>query len=132
MTDLPSTSCPCGTDQRYIDCCGRFLENAETPDTAEILMRSRYTAYTLKRENYLLTTWHSSTRPISLGLTQPSNRRWFGLTVKRHLQSDTEHAIVEFVARYKINGKAYRLHEISRFIREKTLWWYVDGNILED
>lgn len=132
MTDIPATPCPCGTHQRYIDCCGRFLENAETPDTAEILMRSRYAAYTLKRGNYLLTTWHSSTRPISLELTQQPNRRWLGLTVKRHLQSDAEHAIVEFVARYKINGKAYRLHEISRFIREDTLWWYVDGDILED
>ena len=132
MTDIQSTPCPCGTHQRYIDCCGRFLENAETPDTAEILMRSRYAAYTLKREQYLLMTWHPSTRPASLELTQPPDRRWLGLTVKQHVQSDAEHATVEFIARYKIAGKAYRLHEISRFVCESKIWLYIDGDLLED
>ncbi|MBL8498349.1 MAG: hypothetical protein JNK39_11055 [Nitrosomonas sp.] len=102
------------------------------PDTAEILMRSRYTAYTLHREKYLLATWHPSTCPSSLELTQSPTPHWLGLTVKRHLQSDTDHAIVEFVARYKLNGKAHRLHEISRFIRENHAWRYIDGDILEN
>lgn len=93
-------------------------------------MRSRYTAYTLNREDYLLATWHSSTRPASLELTNQPPSQWLGLTVKRHEQSTPDHAIVEFVARYKINGRAYRLHEISRFVREEGLWFYVDGDIL--
>ncbi len=132
MSTTQPPSCPCGSEQRYFDCCGRFLENGETPETAEILMRSRYSAYTLEREQYLLMTWHSSTRPSSLELTRSPSQHWLGLTVKRHLQSDTDNATVEFVARYKINGKAYRLHEISRFIRESKTWRYLDGNILED
>ncbi len=95
-------------------------------------MRSRYTAYTLNRKDYLLATWHHSKRPASLGLTDQPHNQWLGLTVKRHEQSAPDRTIVEFVARYKINGRAYRLHEISRFVRESGLWFYVDGDILQD
>jgi SEC-C motif-containing protein len=92
-------------------------------------MRSRYTAYTLLRENYLLATWHPSTRPTSLGLAEEAPAKWLGLEVKRHEQQDTDHAIVEFVARYKVNGRAQRLHEVSRFVREEGRWFYVDGDM---
>lgn len=95
-------------------------------------MRSRYTAYTLKREDYLLSTWHPDTRPASLGLTGQPVQHWIGLTVKRHEQTAADQAIVEFVARYKINGRAYRLHEISRFMRENEQWFYIDGDILRE
>lgn len=93
-------------------------------------MRSRYTAYTLKREDYLLATWHPESRPASLELTGQPAQQWLGLTVKRHEQTAADQAIVEFIARYKINGRAHRLHEISRFVREYELWLYVDGEIL--
>ena len=92
-------------------------------------MRSRYTAYTLLKEDYLLATWHPSTRPPSLGLVQETPTKWLGLEVKRHEQQDADHAIVEFVARYKVNGRAQRLHEVSRFRREAGQWFYVDGDI---
>ena len=91
-------------------------------------MRSRYTAYTLQREDYLLATWHPSTRPAQLGLTEEAPAKWLGLEVKRHEQHDANHAIVEFVARYKMNGRAHRLHEASRFVREDGRWFYVDGD----
>lgn len=89
-------------------------------------MRSRYTAYVLAREPYLLATWHASTRPTRLDLTPT---RWIGLTVSRHEQQDADHATVEFVARYKIGGRAHRLHETSRFVREEGRWYYVDGEV---
>lgn len=92
-------------------------------------MRSRYTAYTLLREDYLLATWHTSTRPASLDLAADAATKWIGLEVKRHEQQDTDHAIVEFVARYKVNGRAHRLHEVSRFVREDGRWFYVDGDV---
>lgn len=92
-------------------------------------MRSRYTAYTLLREDYLLATWHTSSRPSSLELAADAATKWIGLEVKRHEQQDTDHAIVEFVARYKVNGRAHRLHEVSRFVREDERWFYVDGEI---
>ncbi len=89
-------------------------------------MRSRYTAYVLMCEPYLLASWHASTRPASL---DSSPTQWIGLTVKRHERQDASHAIVEFIARYKINGRAHRLHETSRFICEGGRWFYVDGDV---
>jgi SEC-C motif-containing protein len=55
--------------------------------------------------------------------------KWLGLDVKRHEQQDDDHAIVEFVARYKVNGRAQRLHEVSRFVREAGCWYYRDGEL---
>ena len=92
-------------------------------------MRSRYTAYALKREPYLLATWHASTRPQALKLDDDAWTKWIGLDVKRHTLQDQTHATVEFVARCKINGRAQRLHEVSRFVCESGCWFYVDGDI---
>jgi SEC-C motif-containing protein len=94
-------------------------------------MRSRYTAYTLRLEPYLLATWHPGTRPATLDLNAEPQPKWLGLQVKRHRQNDDSHAEVEFVARYKIGGHAWRLHETSRFVREEGLWYYLDGDIQE-
>ena len=91
-------------------------------------MRSRYTAYTMQREDYLLATWYPSTRPLRLGLMDEVPTKWLGLEVKHHEQHDADHAI-EFIARYKVNGRAHRLHEVSCFVREDGRWFYVDGEI---
>ena len=123
------TVCPCGSGKAFADCCGRYLDGGAAAPTAEALMRSRYTAYTLQREDYLLATWHASTRPVQLGLAGEVQTKWIGLDVKRHEQQDENHAIVEFVARHKVNGRAHRLHETSRFVREDGHWHYVDGDI---
>ncbi|MDD5056364.1 MAG: YchJ family metal-binding protein [Sideroxydans sp.] len=121
--------CPCGSNKNLADCCARYVEGNEPAPTAEALMRSRYTAYTLLREDYLLATWHASTRPSLLALAQDAPTKWLGLDVKRQQQLDADHAIVEFVARYKVHGRAQRLHEVSRFVREDGRWFYVDGEI---
>lgn len=121
--------CPCGSNGKYTDCCGQYLDGDEAAPTAGALMRSRYTAYTLGREDYLLATWHHSTRPASLDLATEPRSKWLGLGVKRHEQQDEKHATVEFVARYKVKGRAHRLHEASRFVREDGRWFYVDGDI---
>ena len=92
-------------------------------------MRSRYVAYVLELEPYLLATWHSTTRPASLEFDKEEKTRWLGLTIKRDEVQDEDHATVEFVARYKIGGRAYRLHETSRFVREEGRWFYVDGDV---
>ncbi len=99
------------------------------PD-AEALMRSRYSAYVLKLEAYLLDTWHPRTRPAVLDLAA-DGAKWLGLEVKKHLIESDSSATVEFVARYKINGRAYRLHEISHFVCEEGRWFYVDGDYPE-
>ena len=126
---LNSNLCPCGSNKNITDCCLRYLDNLESAPNAEALMRSRYTAFTLQREDYLLATWHKSTRPQSLGLADDVHTKWIGLLVKRHEQQNADHAIVEFVASYKVKGRAYKLHEVSRFVREEGRWFYVDRDL---
>ena len=92
-------------------------------------MRSRYTAYTLQNTAYLNATWHPSTRPVMLDLSDQENTKWLGLTIKKHEIIDADHALVEFVARYKLNGRAHRLHEISRFEKVDGSWFYLDGDL---
>lgn len=123
-----STPCPCGSQQHYTRCCAPLHTGTAAP-TAEALMRSRYSAYVLLLEPYLLATWHSRTRPPLLDLASDEKSQWLGLAVKRHETTGADSAIVEFVARYKIAGRAYRLHETSRFLREDGRWYYVDGDI---
>ncbi len=94
-------------------------------------MRSRYSAYVLGDETYLLATWHPDTRPATLDLATAPRPRWLGLQVMAHRPLDAEHATVEFVARYKINGRAHRLHETSRFEKLAGRWVYRDGDLLD-
>lgn len=128
MAKLRAIACPCG-GENYASCCGRFIDGGELPRTAAELMRSRYSAYVLKNDVYLKATWHPSTRPAE-PLAQDDDVKWLGLEVRRHVPAG-EAAIVEFVARYKIGGRAHRLHEISNFVREEGRWYYVDGSFPE-
>ncbi|RLA24176.1 MAG: hypothetical protein DRQ61_01825 [Gammaproteobacteria bacterium] len=114
--------CSCGSGQLYEACCGRLISGAASAATAEQLMRSRYSAYTLRDEVYLLKTWHASTRPPSLSFSDAP--QWRGLKVLKLTE-----LTVEFVARYKMNGKAEKIHEKSRFIQESGEWFYLDGEL---
>ena len=135
---LPPT-CPCG-GAAYASCCAPYLNGSAVAPSAEALMRSRYTAYTQGNEAYLRTTWHRDTLPAEPIISDDAPN-WLGLQIKDALRlrkrqanllesADTD--TVEFVARYKIGGRAYRLHEISRFVRETqggvARWYYLDGH----
>lgn len=87
-------------------------------------MRSRYSAYALGLDAYLLDTWHASARPAALEPAEPA-LRWLGLDIRRYTVLDANGAEVEFVARYKLAGRAQRLHEVSRFVREAGVWYYL-------
>lgn len=128
MKSTNDAPCPCGLPQPYASCCGRFHAgplHLQAP-TAEVLMRSRYSAFVLGRHDYLLATWHASTRPTALE-PDPPGLRWLGLEVRRHEPQDETRATVEFVARKRLAGRASRLHETSRFVREDGRWFYLDG-----
>lgn len=120
-------SCPCLSGLPYEECCEPFhLGRVEAP-TAERLMRSRYTAYARSLPEYLLRTWHPSTRPATLVLEE--GVRWYRLDIlsrSRGGMLDTEGA-VEFTASYRVDGISGRQHETSRFVREGGRWYYVDG-----
>ena len=125
---MSAANCPCGSGRPYEACCGRFHAGAAAPD-AETLMRSRYSAFVSGLADYLLATWHPDTRPAELGLDEMPRPQWLELTVKSHSRQDDSHATVEFVARYKLNGRAFKLHELSHFERRDGLWLYVDGEM---
>jgi len=90
-------------------------------------MRSRYSAFVLGQADYLLDTWHPSTRPADIGV-EPG-LRWLGLQIRHHQMIDDDQATVEFVALSKLGGRAQRLHEISRFLREDRHWFYLSGDL---
>ena len=122
--------CPCGSGAPFPACCGRWHagpQQGQAPDAAA-LMRSRYAAYVHDTRAYLLSTWHPHTRPAALD-PPPPGLRWLGLQVRAHRVLDADHAEVEFIARSKLGGRAQRLHETSRFVREGGRWFYVDGDL---
>jgi len=127
------TPCPCGRTTgkgqalRLADCCGPYHAGQPAPD-AESLMRSRYSAFVQGDVPYLLATWHSSQRPAELKLETAG--KWLGLEIKQHRVTGTDTAEVEFVARFRVGGKALRQHERSRFVREDERWFYVEGEEL--
>lgn len=115
--------CPCGTGQSYVDCCGALHSGTRKAGTAEQLMRSRYSAFAVSDEDYLLRTWHSAHRPASAG-TDDSDR-WLKLEILATengglLQNE---GVVEFRAHYA--GGV--VHERSRFVRENGQWVYVEA-----
>jgi SEC-C motif-containing protein len=128
-------SCPCGSDKSYAACC-ELLHNGAPAASAEALMRSRYSAFVLDLPDYLQRSWHHSVRADeALENAEVENRlanmRWLRLQIKRHEPIGENDAIVEFIAHYKIAGRAYALHETSRFVREGGHWFYIDGQIAD-
>ncbi|MCX7190502.1 MAG: YchJ family protein [Methylotenera sp.] len=121
--------CPCESGKPYSTCCQPYHQGLAAP-TAEALMRSRYTAFALELESYLLNTWHPDTRPTALNLADDPPTKWLGLQVKHSTNTEPTKAAVEFVARYKVAGKAYRLHELSQFINIGSRWYYLTGRML--
>ncbi len=95
-------------------------------------MRSRYTAYAQRNAAWLWETWHPQTRPSRLDLGE--SVRWIGLKIVATEAGgpDDDRGTVEFVARYKVGGRAHRVHERSRFERIDGRWCYVDGDLKTD
>jgi len=120
-------SCPCGLAETYEECCGRFHRGEAAAPTAESLMRSRYSAFVKRDEEYLLRTWHPRTRPPRVDFDP--GMRWTGLEILATSEGSAFHTTgtVEFRASYR--GGALR--ERSRFERVDGAWTYVDGDFPE-
>ena len=125
------SDCLCGRSLPYAQCCGPYVEDyagRPAPD-AQALMRSRYSAFVLERGDYLQVTWHASKRPSKISFDP--GVKWLGLEVRDFKVLDADRAEVEFVARQRDkSGRAVRLHERSRFVREDGRWYYVEGDWL--
>jgi SEC-C motif-containing protein len=126
-SDAPEAAgaCPCGSGAAYDRCCGRLHRGEADAGTAEQLMRSRYAAFAVGDDAYLLASWHRSTRPPLVAL-DPSTE-WLGLdvlaTARGRLFDDD--GTVEFVAHYRHAGRPGVVHEVSRFVRDGHRWRYV-------
>ncbi len=124
--------CPCGLKNDFQECCGRFINNIDIPQTAEQLMRSRYSAYSMANVDYIEQTMRG--RALE-GFDKVNAKQW-ALTVDWQnlnvIQShpdknNTNIAYVEFIASYLHNQQLEKIHELSCFEKINDRWYYVDG-----
>lgn len=126
-------TCPCGSGIDFLECCSPLLKREKKAETAQQLMRSRYSAFYKKDARYLMDTlYHSKRSEQESAVLQKavSATQWLKLNIlstEGGLESDQE-GVVEFSAYYKTD-KVSVLREISRFIKEEDTWFYVDGQI---
>lgn len=122
--------CPCQSQLEYQKCCGPFLTHIALPATPEALMRSRYTAYTQARIDYILETMRG--KAISHFSPQEATQwakqvTWLGLQIIKAEPAIDNKGYVEFVARYSQDHQEQQLHEVSEFEYDHGRWYYVDG-----
>jgi len=128
-----SDLCPCCSGISYKKCCEPYISGKEIPPTAEKLMRSRYVAYSQQNNQYILDTWHSSTRPDIPNPAEDRNVEWIGLKILSTDMGgpDDTKGYVEFRARCRVKGEAGGLDEASEFVKEDGRWFYVDGSTIQ-
>lgn len=122
---LPADRCPCLSGATFGECCSPFLDGAADAPTAVQLMQSRYSAFVVGDAEYLLATWHPSSRPSALELAPAM--RWYRLDIVRRARGGPldRDGIVEFRAYYRHDGQRGEQHEVSSFVREGGRWSYV-------
>jgi SEC-C motif-containing protein len=122
--------CPCGFGDRFDACCGRFHASTETPATAALLMRSRFSAFAVADPDYLIASWHPSTRPAALDLD--AGTRWTRLEILdvRAGGPFDQNGTVEFRAHFRTEDGPGVLRERSEFARTGGRWLYVGGKLV--
>lgn len=125
--------CLCESGETYSNCCLPYHNGIPAP-TALQLMRSRYSAYALRKIDYLVNTTHQSTRKNH---SYEAIEKWANQTTWKGLEiviaedgkCEDSTGIVEFKATYNDGGlRDEILHEVSHFLKEEGRWFYVDGN----
>lgn len=118
--------CPCGSGKLFLNCCESFIKGASDPDTAEQLMRSRYTAYVVKAIDYLVLTTHPAQRKY---YSKKSLLSWANACHWKRLQINyTTSNQVVFTAVYADNkGNLHEHREQSTFVFENGRWYYLEG-----
>ncbi|MCU7905109.1 MAG: YchJ family protein [Candidatus Thiodiazotropha sp. (ex Epidulcina cf. delphinae)] len=128
-------ACFCGSGDAYENCCEPILDGATQAVTAEALMRARYTAFAVKRAEFLHESLHPEHRhdhDIEATRRWSGNAQWLGLQVlsMEGGSAEDEEGNVEFIATYKEKGVIRPHHEISRFVKQDGRWFFVDGRLV--
>ena len=124
-----SVLCPCGSQKTLEMCCGPLIDGLQNPASPEALMRSRYSAYVQGNIDYLSKTL----APEAVEGFNPDDAKewssaalWQGLEVRR-VTLDNDTGSVEFVAKFKLQGRSQYHHELANFRQVEGVWKYVDG-----
>ena len=128
------TLCPCCSNKKYADCCGRFIDGSQYPATPEELMRSRYTAFTEANIDYIVATMKSKAAENfdALEAKQWAQKvKWTKLDVIKSNHHGTQ-GTVEFIAYFIDDNEEQIVHELSEFRFENGHWYYVDGIVPEE
>lgn len=129
--DHPPERCPCGSGEAYAACCQPYHRGKAAP-APEALMRSRFSAFVLNLPGYVTATWHPSTRPQSLDLTD--SPAWASLQVLASddaVKGSENQGRVHFRAVFRAGPNWGYLEEDSSFIREAGRWYYLSGDTRE-
>ena len=130
-------TCPCNSGKAYGECCGPILDGGAKAETAEALMRARYTAYVTEHIPFLK---DSAVKAVQDEFDEEESTawsraaRWHGLEIIRTEggQKGDKTGVVEFRATYTANGEFCNHHEVSTFVKEKGGWKFEDGEIVKD
>ncbi len=128
--------CPCGSDLAYENCCAAIINGTRTAETAEQLMRSRYSAYAESEIEHLINTTHPDHKD---GMDETSIRKWSQNSTWHSLEiintekggADDQDGIVEFIANYSEKNSRRKHHEIASFKKKDGNWLYFDGETPE-
>ena len=129
-------TCPCGSPKELADCCEPYVQGKEAAPTAEALMRSRYVSYTMGEVGYIAATHLPDNRDdVDLKAAErwAEHAEWQGLDIIESVAGkvDDDEGVVEFVARFAMQGKDQRHHERSTFKKVEGKWYYVDGDMVK-
>ena len=130
---MNNSLCPCGSNKAYAHCCEQFINYSLSPETAEQLMRSRFTAFYLNKPQYLLNTHHPSQREtdeLNAIAKEQASTQWIKLVIHQTKlgQINDLTGIVEFSAFFNQEGQMFELRESSNFIQKNAQWFYLDGD----
>lgn len=124
--------CPCGSESTVETCCLPYIRGKKKPDTAEQLLRSRYTAFTLGEIDYILNTHHSKTRhEVKREEIEDWSKQseWLGLKIvqKEAGEANDGTGSIVFCAGYQAEGKVNEHWEQSLFEKENGEWRFLDA-----
>lgn len=127
--------CPCGYGATFADCCEPVIKSEREPETAEELMRARYSAFAAGAIDFIVASTHSRTRgEVDIPYTTEWSRNsiWQGLQIIETKDVDENKSLVSFEAKFSQQGAEQIHREKSVFEREEGQWRFVTGDEIKN